>query len=98
MAVVCLDPIIHLRYAVCLEKGRLPYLETEQDEILDVKGTAKRLHCSPSHVSNILSGKVPGVTPIPHVRAGRKRLIRLTTLTEWFKSQETSSIQGVKRC
>jgi excisionase family DNA binding protein len=60
-------------------------------EILGVKGAAKILGCSASHVSNILNGKVGGVPPIPHVRAGRLRLIRREALMRWFEDQERAS-------
>jgi excisionase family DNA binding protein len=60
-------------------------------EILDVKSAAKILGCSASHISNILNGKVEGVPPIPHVRAGRLRLIRRAALMRWFEDQEQAS-------
>jgi excisionase family DNA binding protein len=60
-------------------------------EILNVKGAARILGCSISHVSNILNGKVDGVPPIPHVRAGRLRLIRREALMRWFEQQENAS-------
>jgi hypothetical protein len=66
----------------------------ELAEILDVRGAAKFLHCSPSHVSNILNRKVPNLPPIPHVHAGRLRLIRKDALVEWFKAQEAASLQA----
>jgi predicted transcriptional regulator len=62
-------------------------------EILGVKAAAKILGCSASHVSNILNGKVGGVPPIPHVRAGRLRLIRREVLMRWFEDQERASHQ-----
>jgi AraC-like DNA-binding protein len=68
-----------------------------ENEILGVKETAKFLHCSPSHVSNILNGRT-NLPPIPHVRAGRKRLIRKASLLEWFKAQETASLETAARC
>lgn len=86
------------------EKRRLQYQEQkqierqEQSEILDVRGAAAYLHCSPSHVSNILNGKVPNVPPIPHVHAGRLRLIRKESLIEWFKAQESASLETVPKC
>ena len=49
-------------------------LSQESREILDVKGAAKILGCSVSHVSNMLNGKVDGVEPIPHVRAEASRV------------------------
>jgi len=57
-------------------------------EILDIDETAAFLGVSPMHVSNLLRGKVRGVPPIPHVRAGRRRLIRREALMAWFKEQE----------
>jgi excisionase family DNA binding protein len=65
-------------------------MNTEK-EILDVKGAAQVLGCSVSHVSNMLNGKVDGVPPIPHVRAGRLRLIRREALMHWFEEQEEAS-------
>lgn len=69
----------------------------EGAEILDVKGAAKILGCSMSHVSNMLNGKVDGVQPIPHVRAGRLRLIRRQALMRWFEEQEHASREVVRR-
>jgi excisionase family DNA binding protein len=62
-----------------------------EKEILDVKGAAHLLGCSVSHVSNMLNGKVDGVPRIPHVRAGRLRLIRRESLLRWFEEQEGAS-------
>jgi hypothetical protein len=69
----------------------------EAAEILDVRGAAKLLGCSVSHVSNILNGKVDGIEPIPHVRAGRLRLIRRLALMRWFEEQEHASLEVVRR-
>ena len=71
-------------------------MSTEK-EILDVKGTAQMLGCSVAHVSNIINGRVAGVPPIPHVRAGRLRLIRRETLMRWIEEQEESSKGSVKQ-
>jgi len=69
----------------------------EQFEILDVRGAANYLHCSASHVSNILNGKIPNLPPIPHVRAGRLRRIRKDAIDQWFKAQETASLETAPR-
>ena len=74
------------------------YQEKEQDEILDVQGVADFLHCSKSHVSNILNGKVLNLPVIPHVSAGRKKLIRRAALVEWFKTQEVASLGVTSKC
>jgi len=70
----------------------------DKDEIFGVRETASFLHCSPSHVSNILNGKVANLPPIPHVRAGRKRLIRRESLVQWFKAQEAASLETAAQC
>ena len=70
----------------------------EQNEILDVREAATFLHCSVSHVSNILNGRIPNLPPIPHVRAGRRRLIRKQSLIEWFKAQERATLLSGSQC
>ena len=63
----------------------------ERREILDVRAVARVLGCSISHVSNILNGKVAGLPPIPHVRAGRLRLVRREALMRWFQDREAEA-------
>jgi excisionase family DNA binding protein len=75
----------------------LQFQDQENKEILDVRGAAKYLNCSASHVSNILNRKVPNLPPIPHVRAGRLRLIRREALIEWFKAQESASLEAFEK-
>ena len=57
-------------------------------EIMDIKAAANYLGVSRSHLSHILAGKVPGVPVIPHVRAGRRALIRRAVLDGWLLEQE----------
>ncbi|MFN7998362.1 MAG: helix-turn-helix domain-containing protein [Bryobacteraceae bacterium] len=57
-------------------------------EIMDIKAAAHYLGVSRSHLSHILAGKVPGVPSIPHVRAGRRALIRRTVIDQWILEQE----------
>ena len=57
-------------------------------EILDIKAAANYLGVSRSHMSHILAGKVPGVPAIPHVRAGRRALIRRAVIDRWLLEQE----------
>ena len=59
-------------------------------EIMDIKTAATYLGVSRSHLSHILAGKVPGVPAIPHVRAGRRALIRRTVIDQWISEQEQS--------
>ena len=60
-------------------------------EILDIKGAAVYMGISRSHLSHILDGKVEGAPPIPHVRAGRRRLIRREMIDQWIRRQESQN-------
>ena len=57
-------------------------------EIMDIKAAASYLGVSRSHLSHILAGKVAGVPAIPHVRAGRRALIRRVVIDQWLLEQE----------
>jgi hypothetical protein len=57
-------------------------------EIMDIKAAANYLGVSRSHLSHILAGKVAGVPAIPHVRAGRRALIRRVVIDRWLLEQE----------
>ena len=59
-------------------------------EIMDIKAAANYLGVSRSHLSHILAGKIPGVPAIPHVRAGRRALIRRAVIDRWILDQEHS--------
>jgi len=69
-----------------------------QREIMDIKAAATYLGVSRSHLSHILAGKVPGVPAIPHVRAGRRALIRRAVIDQWIVEQEqgTAPAGGVR--
>ena len=55
---------------------------------MDIKTAATYLGVSRSHLSHILAGKVSGVPAIPHVRAGRRALIRRTMIDQWISERE----------
>jgi excisionase family DNA binding protein len=60
----------------------------EQSEILTVAEVASRLRCSKAHVCNAINGKVRGVTPLPAIHMGRRKLIRASALTAWLSQNE----------
>jgi excisionase family DNA binding protein len=64
-------------------------------EILDIKAAAEYLGVSRSHLSHLLAGRVAGVPAIPHVRAGRRALIRRTVIDQWIQDQEQGA--GLER-
>ncbi len=61
-------------------------------EIMDMKAAANYLGVSRSHLSHILAGRIPGVPPIPHVRAGRRALIRRAVIDHWIMEQEQTQL------
>jgi excisionase family DNA binding protein len=57
-------------------------------EILTVVEVATELRCSKAHVSKAIAGKLPGVTPLPAVSLGRRRLVRRAALLKWIEENE----------
>lgn len=58
-------------------------------DILTVAEVASDLRCSKAHVYNVIAGKVDGVSPLPAITMGRRKLIRRSALEEWKTSNET---------
>src|SRR5215469_12634787 len=56
----------------------------DTDDILDLKGAARLLGYSQSHLSNILAGKFPNLPKLRHVRVGRTVRMRRSAVVEWF--------------
>ena len=59
-------------------------------EILTVAEVAAELRCSKAHVCNAINGKVKGVTPLPAISMGRRKLIRRGTLAAWLFQNDPS--------
>jgi hypothetical protein len=57
-------------------------------EILTVTDVAGFLHCSKVHVCNAINGKVRGVTALPAISMGRRKLIRRAALETWLLQNE----------
>jgi excisionase family DNA binding protein len=53
-----------------------------------VPEAARLLRCSKAHVHHLIAGKVPGVTPLPSLWLGRRRLILRTSFEQWLKNSE----------
>ena len=62
-----------------------------------MKTAATYLGVSRSHLSHMLAGRVPGIPAIPHVRAGRRALIRRAVIDEWLLEQEREIAVGAAR-
>jgi excisionase family DNA binding protein len=60
-------------------------------QILTVSEVAENLRCSKAHVYKAINGTVPGVSPLPAIFLGRRKLIRRSTLEIWKQANEHSA-------
>jgi excisionase family DNA binding protein len=67
---------------------------TLRDEILTVAEVAAELRCSKAHVHNAIRGKVAGVSLLPAICMGRRKLIRRSALEQWKSANETGPSGG----
>lgn len=56
--------------------------------VMTLDQTAAYLQVSKAHLSNLINGKVPGVSPLRCHRAGRRILIKREWIEEWLDSSE----------
>ena len=59
-----------------------------RDEILTVGEVAQDLRCSKAHVYKAINGTVEGISPLPVISLGRRRLVRRSTLEAWKHANE----------
>ncbi len=59
-----------------------------RDEILTVAEVAADLRCSKAHVYKAIRGEVAGVSQLPAISMGRKKLVRRSTLERWKQANE----------
>jgi excisionase family DNA binding protein len=60
------------------------------DEILTATEVATELRCSKAHVYNVIAGKIEGVSSLPAISMGRRKLVRRSALEQWKKLNETT--------
>jgi excisionase family DNA binding protein len=65
-----------------------------RDEILTAAEVAAELRCSKAHVYNTIAGKVEGVSPLPAISMGRRKLVRRSALEEWKRTNESAGRDG----
>jgi len=63
----------------------------ERSQVLTLAQTAVYLRISKAHLSNVIAGKVPGVPPLRHVRAGRRILIKREWADQWLEAAAEGS-------
>ena len=65
-----------------------------RDEILTAAEVAAELRCSKAHVYNTIAGKVEGVSPLPAISMGRRKLVRRSAFEEWKRTNESARRDG----
>jgi excisionase family DNA binding protein len=63
-------------------------------DVLTIREAAALLRCSKAHMANIINGKLQGVPPLLSIRAGRRRLIRMSSLQRWMEASEQAERVG----
>ena len=58
------------------------------DLIVPIKQIAEELLCSKAHVYKCINGMVAGVSPLPAITMGRKKLVRRSALERWKRANE----------
>lgn len=61
-------------------------------EIFTVRQVAVFLSCSKAHVCKAIRGEVHGVTPLPAISMGRRKLIRRSSLEAWLLQNDAGVI------
>jgi len=61
------------------------------DQVLTVEEAAAELRCSKAHVYNAINGKIDGVSALPAISMGRRKLIRRAALERWKVTNETNN-------
>ena len=64
------------------------------DPILTAKEVATDLRCSKSQVYKLMSGDVDGLTMLPHLALGRKKVIPRSALELWKQQNISGMIRG----
>lgn len=63
-------------------------------EILTVSEVAAEMRCSKAHVYKVIVGKVEGVSPLPAIVMGRRKLVRRAALEQWKTANESNGGNG----
>jgi hypothetical protein len=61
---------------------------SDNSDILSITEVALNLRCSKAHVYNAINGKITGVSQLPAIPMGRRKLVRRSSLESWKVSNE----------
>jgi hypothetical protein len=65
------------------------------EAVLTVPEIARELRCSSAHVYNVINGLVRGVSPLPAISLGRRKLILRSSLEQWKRVNERASSSAI---
>jgi len=68
---------------------------TPNTEILSIREVAVILRCSKAHVCKAINGQVAGVTPLPAIPMGRRKLVRRQSLEAWLAHNDSPARDGI---
>jgi excisionase family DNA binding protein len=63
------------------------------DQILTTAEIAAELRCSKAHVYKAINGKVSGVSRLPAIHMGRRKLVRRSSLELWKRENEIGILE-----
>ena len=66
----------------------------DADPVLTAKEVAEDLRCSKSQVYRLMNGDVQGVTVLPHLALGRKKVVLRSMLEHWKRQNIFGMIRG----
>jgi excisionase family DNA binding protein len=66
----------------------------QNSEILSITEVAVMLRCSKAHVCKAIRGKVCGVTTLPAISMGRRKLVRRQSLDAWLAENDPISARA----
>jgi excisionase family DNA binding protein len=61
---------------------------SQHRDVLTISEVAANLRCSKAHVYNAINGRVTGVSALPAIAMGRRKLVRRSTLEAWKQANE----------
>jgi len=65
--------------------------QPEHPAVLTLEQAATYLQVSKAHLSNVIGGKVPGVTPVRCFRVGRRVLIKREWIDRWLEGERAEA-------
>ncbi len=75
--------------------GMTPEPHTRADEVLSPVEVAQELRCSKAHVYKLIHGKVEGVSSLPAINLGRRKVVRRSSLEFWKRINESGGTLGL---